>query len=168
VDQIQNVMSKNNNGQSSVLSLVFNNALEFRAAYDVNKKEKHAQPSQAKAERKDKIVAHMQLAMVHSPMQPGSFMASVRGLPSGPTKMPQKRFKIEIVEEQQWEDMQVVQVRKNNDVIVLKINHVLRVMMSRRVLLTRLARKNESCQLELSGPRIPKSSSQTQIPCSVL
>lgn len=97
----------------------FKNALEFRAAFN---KEKHAQPSRAKSGRKLKAVAQRQPAVVRSPIQPDSFMASARGLPSGPSKMPQKRSRIE--EQQEVEDMQALQARKNNDVVVVRNNPV--------------------------------------------
>lgn len=84
VDKIQHLMSTDNDGQSPVLSPMFNVA-ECRADF-VSTKDNNSQPSRARAAIKDKVVAAVQnhgkprkQALAHNPVQPGSFMASACG-----------------------------------------------------------------------------------------
>lgn len=55
VDQIQNLMSKGNDGQSSVLSPVFN-VVDYHVAFD-----KNTQPSRPKPSKRDKVAAAVQV-----------------------------------------------------------------------------------------------------------
>jgi len=84
VDNIQQLLPTGNDGQSSVLSPMFNVA-KYRAEF-VSTKDKASQPSRARAARKDKGAAAVQHhGKPHKPaitrilVQPGSFMASARG-----------------------------------------------------------------------------------------
>jgi len=132
VDQIQNLTSKDNNWQSSVLSDVFN-VVDYRVVFD-STKEKSTQPSRVKPTRRDKAVAIIQVhgkhnkpALVRSPVVPGSFLASARGASRahGPQEEngPKKRSRTEFVEEgDQGKEVQKVVSVFNNLVFFLKKN----------------------------------------------
>jgi hypothetical protein len=109
VDKVQQLLPTGHDGQSSMVSPTFN-ATNYHAAL-VSTKDKSAQPSRARAGRKDKAVAAVQnhgkphsQVVRRNPVQPDSFMASARGAnrAGGPQEDvgPKKRSRTEAAEEE--------------------------------------------------------------------